>query len=362
MNAINTSSAAVPSAETAPAVPSRPASFSNISSTSYPAQTTASAYNQYNMSYNSPYSNPYGGYGSYSGMGSYGSLYNRFGSGMYGGMGPGAGPNGQVMGNGLQASTAEAFQLIESVVGAIGGFAQMLESTYMATHSSFFALVSVAEQLSHLKHSLGSILGIFTIVKWIKKVLAKITGKKFDATKRLAQTLNSHEFAKFQSASQNKDRQRHSFKPLLFFFASTFGFLYLLNKLIQNRDPVIPNEQNTAASLPQDNILMDSSTNTSIDPSTLEFCRALYPFVPENPAIELELNKGDLLAIISKKDTSGNASDWWRVRTRSGKTGYVPANYLEVISRQTDTTKPVVDKESQNGNGQVSKGDGKGMP
>jgi hypothetical protein len=30
------------------------------------------------------------------------------------------------------------FQIIESIVGAFGGFAQMLESTFMATHSSFF--------------------------------------------------------------------------------------------------------------------------------------------------------------------------------------------------------------------------------
>jgi hypothetical protein len=28
--------------------------------------------------------------------------------------------------------------MIEGIVGAFGGFAQMLESTYMATHSSFF--------------------------------------------------------------------------------------------------------------------------------------------------------------------------------------------------------------------------------
>jgi len=30
------------------------------------------------------------------------------------------------------------FQIIESIVGAFSGFAQMLESTFMATHSSFF--------------------------------------------------------------------------------------------------------------------------------------------------------------------------------------------------------------------------------
>jgi peroxin-13 len=38
-------------------------------------------------------------------------------------------------------STQATFQLIESIVGAFGGFAQMLESTYMATHSSFFGTI-----------------------------------------------------------------------------------------------------------------------------------------------------------------------------------------------------------------------------
>ncbi|CAJ2500385.1 Uu.00g032380.m01.CDS01 [Anthostomella pinea] len=38
----------------------------------------------------------------------------------------------------------------EGVVGTSGGFEQMLESTYIATRSSFFAMVSVAEQFRNL--------------------------------------------------------------------------------------------------------------------------------------------------------------------------------------------------------------------
>ena len=43
------------------------------------------------------------------------------------GMQPGMGQGG--LGEGTQAT----FQLIESIIGAVGGFAQMLEATYMAT-------------------------------------------------------------------------------------------------------------------------------------------------------------------------------------------------------------------------------------
>jgi len=79
-----------------------------------------------------------GGYG-----GMYGGGYGYGGMpGMYGGMGGMGGmpgdPNNMSLTQSFSQSTQATFQLIESIVGAFGGFAQMLESTYMATHSSFF--------------------------------------------------------------------------------------------------------------------------------------------------------------------------------------------------------------------------------
>ena len=61
---------------------------------------------------------------------------------MYGGMGqPGMNPNDpNSLTNSFNQNTQATFQMIESIVGAFGGFAQMLESTYMATHSSFFGM------------------------------------------------------------------------------------------------------------------------------------------------------------------------------------------------------------------------------
>jgi peroxin-13 len=103
--------------------------------------------------YSSPYSrfggmgnSMYGGMGGYGGGGGYGSMYGGMGGmgGMYGG---GMGQPGMMGGdpndpnsltNSFSQSTQATFQIIESLVGAFGGMAQMLESTYMATHSSFF--------------------------------------------------------------------------------------------------------------------------------------------------------------------------------------------------------------------------------
>jgi peroxin-13 len=76
----------------------------------------------------------YGGYGGMGGM--YGGMGGM--GGMYGGM-PGQDPNDpNSLTNSFSQSTQATFHMIESIVGAFGGFAQMLESTYMATHSSFF--------------------------------------------------------------------------------------------------------------------------------------------------------------------------------------------------------------------------------
>ena len=84
-----------------------------------------------------------GMYGGMGGMGGYGSMYGGGMGGMYGGMGGMGGMPGDLndpnsLTNGFTQSTQATFQIIESIVGAFGGFAQMLESTYWATHSSFF--------------------------------------------------------------------------------------------------------------------------------------------------------------------------------------------------------------------------------
>ena len=132
-----------------PAVPPRPSTLNSV------VNRTASNYSPYgaaNRLGTSPYGTGYSSYSSpYSRFGGMNSMYGGYGS-MYGGM-SGMGMGGMygqpgMMGpdpndpnsltNSFSQSTQATFQIIESLVGAFGGFAQMLESTYMATHSSFF--------------------------------------------------------------------------------------------------------------------------------------------------------------------------------------------------------------------------------
>lgn len=79
---------------------------------------------------------------------------------------------------------------------------------------------------------------------------------------------------------------------------------------------------------------MAAGNRRPLDPENLEFAKALYEFNPENPNIEIELKPKELVAILSKLDPLGNESKWWKVRSRSGKVGYVPLNYLSIIERR----------------------------
>lgn len=88
----------------------------------------------------------YGGmYGGMGGMGGYGGPY-----GGIGGMQPN--PNDPAsLTQSFSQSTAATFQLIESIIGAFSGMVQMLESTYMATQSSFFGKCPFISSFQRLK-------------------------------------------------------------------------------------------------------------------------------------------------------------------------------------------------------------------
>jgi peroxin-13 len=302
-----------------------------------------------------------GMYGSYGG---YGGMYGG-GGGMYGGM-PGAMPgpndpnNPESLTQRFGMSTQATFQMLEGIVGAFGGFAQMLESTYMATHSSFFgmpttffifrnrsittlnradkylspplAMVSVAEQFGNLRDTLGSVLGIFTLMRWIRTLIAKITGRPppVDAT-----SLTPAAFARFEgrrSPVPEGGPPKPSRKPLLFFLLAAFGLPYVMSKLIRSMAANVEEEERRR---------MLVAAQQQLDPSKLEFCRVLYDFSPAAQGqqgaavqgVDLEVHKGDLVAVLSKCDPLGNPSEWWKCRARDGGIGYLPSTFLEVMRK-----------------------------
>ncbi|KAF2459826.1 Peroxin 13, N-terminal region-domain-containing protein [Lineolata rhizophorae] len=344
--------AATASGSQPPALPGRPDSLNSV------VNRTASNYSSYNNATNRFGSSPYG-YGGYGGYNSYSSPYSRFGGGGYGSMyggyggiggmygpmggmggmyGPGMGgmpgdPNNpNSLTQSFSQSTQATFQLIESMVGAFGGFAQMLESTYMATHSSFFAMISVAEQFGQLRHTLGSVLGIFTLMRWIRTAIAKLTGRPPPASSK---ELTPTNFASF--TGQNPDGSpvaRPSKKPFIFFIVTVFGLPYLMSKLIR---ALARGQEEEERKRMEANPQMYGGQ--PLDPSKLDFCRVMYDFTPDTNAdnvqgVDLAVKKGDLVAVLSKSDPMGNPSEWWRCRARDGRMGYLPSPYLEPIQRR----------------------------
>ncbi|KAK4229138.1 peroxisomal membrane protein PAS20 [Podospora fimiseda] len=334
----------------APAIPPMPASLTSA------VNQNAAAYSRpltpygggYGSGYSSPYSSPYnrmGGYGGYGGsmyggmaggmaggMGGYGGGYGgMYGGGMYGGGMPGPGDpnNPDSLANRFNMSTQATFQMLEGIVGAFGGFAQMLESTYMATHSSFFAMISVAEQFRALRDTLGSILGIFTLMRWIRTLIAKLRGKPPPAD---ATALTPAAFARFEGRQTPVEggAPKPSRKPLFFFALAAFGLPYVMSRFIRSFAANAEEEERKR---------QIAIAQQTVDPTKLEFCRVLYDFTPANQGqaavqgIDVEVRKGDLIAVISKTDPLGNPSEWWKCRARDGRIGYLPATFLEVMRK-----------------------------
>jgi len=196
-------------------------------------------------------------------------------------------------------------------------------------------MVSVAEQFGNLRNTLGSILGIFTILRWLRTLFAKVTGRPPPAD---ATALTPGAFARFEGRKQLPDGSpanppRPSKKPFLFFIAAAFGLPYLMGKLIKALQASQEAEAARQMQIGPDG----QPILQQIDPSKLDFCRVLYDFTPESGAavqgVDLAVKKGDLVAVLSKSDPMGNPSEWWRCRARDGRMGYLPGIYLEVARR-----------------------------
>ena len=191
-------------------------------------------------------------------------------------------------------------------------------------------MVSVAEQFGNLRQTLGQVLGIFTIIRWIRTAMAKLTGRPLPAN---STDLTPANFASFNGRLPDGSPAppRASKKPFVMFIVAVFGLPYLMGKLIRAlaRSQEEEEARRLAAEGPQQ----------PLDPSKLDFCRVLYDFNPEANAnsvqgVDLAVSKGDLVAVLSKTDPLGNPSEWWQCRARDGRKGYLPAPYLETIQRR----------------------------
>ncbi|GAA5937818.1 peroxin PEX13 [Sporobolomyces koalae] len=385
-------SAPATSTSSTPALPDRPTTMTTSSSTTVPTAgygATTSALSPYSAtaspyasSYNRYGAGGYGGIGSYGGMGSYGGYgtgygggYGGYGSMMgggyggmgaygagYGGMGGMAGIGGYPMPGSpeelslsqrMEHGTAQTFQMLQAIVGAFGGFAQMLESTFMATHSSFFAMIGVAEQFGHLRNYLGQVLSIFALVRWIKTMLYRLTGRTPPPSGSSASSISSAEFKAFETGttgSNSSSKPKLAKKPLFVFLLTVIGLPWLMNRLVRLITERQAAEAARIANLPPGSALQPQfdqfgrpiptpQPTTALDPSQLVFMRALHSYTPppESKDKELEFEKDDIIAILSTKEER-ESMGWWMGRKRDGTVGWVPGTWLAEIPGISSTS------------------------
>lgn len=303
-----------------------------------------------------------GGYGSSYGMGSYGGL-GGYGMGRYGGMGG--------MGTGEPNS---ALSLLESLLLTFSSLTTLLESTYYATNNAFMSIGGVMAQIGTVGGVIagvggmvgelkGEIMGLVkNIIKWILKSLTdllKLGGveglvgvrgitmlKKFMTKMGLNDTETGKEmigeFKKWRENPSQIDKQSRKSKlmPLLMFIAVVAGVPLVMKRLAAYHEQQQQAQQqqrqllqgNTQQSLVVETAAEKNLSAASMDPRKLTFAKAQYPFNPEGEN-ELKLAQGDLVAVLNEE------GEWWYCRTRDGRVGYVPANWLSVVKKASTTTK-----------------------
>ena len=270
------------------------------------------------MGYNTGYG--YGNYGSQYGSrfggayNNYSPMSNRFGYNRMGMMEPDQQLSYVQQ---MEQATQPTFQVLESIVQTFGSFAQMLESTFFATQSSFMAMVGVADQLSQAKQYFQNLFSLARLLNLFKRIGYRMMGEvpPIDPKEISAQAFQEY----------NEQSKRPSKKPLFVFFAMVIGIPWLLSKLLKRIQEKLP--KNLASLAPS-------------DISNLEFCKALFDYNSNMPG-DLGFRKGDLVAIISKNDVVSNEpSEWWSGRTHDGRMGTFPSNYVEIIPKNTNSSEP----------------------
>jgi len=199
----------------------------------------------------------------------------------------------------------------------------------------------VSDQFSQLRNALGSVLGLFGLVRWMKEL---VTGRRQGSSGAL-----QHEFRDFVNGRPLQPSQpnqpKPSKKPLIIFFLAIFGIPYAMTKLIK----ILQERAREAAA--QNGGLLPGQPLPPLDPSQLTFARALYPFQPSNPT-ELALKENEIVAIMGKLDSRTGMEvdprlevegEWWKGRTREGREGWFPKKWVEVLERKKPEEPKTVD-------------------
>jgi len=306
-----------------PALPPRP----------FPQQQSSYGGGVGSMYSNSIYGNsPYNSYGFGNGLnsfgggfGSYNSGYGNYGS--YGGFGGGFNRFGNSYGNPMdpenrfiqiaEESSRPAFQSIESLVGAIGNIASMLDSTFFAITSSFRAILGVAANFGRLRGVFGQFwqsFAIFRGLSWLfNKILYWLRISKLDPSS----VAFSEAFAAAQEGLNpniKNSEKKPSAWPVLVFLGFIFTAPYLIMKLLGTV---------TSSALEE-----TKNPQSWVNPIKAQ---VKYDFQATNQQ-ELSLRSGQAIYIAPREiqNTQKLLNTGWVLATLDNQTsGIIPLNYVQ---------------------------------
>ena len=179
------------------------------------------------------YTNGYGGYGGgYGGYNGYNNMYGGYSTNRYG-MGYNNVSSNSFVEQAEQNSRT-AFDSVHSIVQAFGSIAMMLESTFFAVHSSFRAVLGVADHFSRLRENLVQMVGENFLIKWLQSVFRKIMvliGLRSSAS--VEEVWNEMRSMTRDSTRQSQSRVWKSW-PLLLFFGVVLGTPWLIWRFLSS--------------------------------------------------------------------------------------------------------------------------------
>lgn len=220
-------------------------------------------------------------------------------------------------------------------------------------------MVSVAEQFGNLRDTLGQVLGIFAIIRWLRTALARLTGRPppADAVHLTPSAFSAFLGDKSSRRPSSSPTSTPSRKPFIIFMAIVVGLPYIMRKLIHSLASKRQLQQGVVPGKYPNGLPGQQQQPSQLDPSKLDFCRVLYDYTPAatpglattttTAGIDLTVKKGDLVAVLSRCDPTGAPSQWWRCRARDGSVGYLPGPYLETIQRMPRPTQPQSQPQAQ---------------
>ena len=132
-----------------------------------------------------------------------------------------------------EESCQPAFNSVQSVVQAFASVATMLDSTFFAVHSSFRAVLGVADQLSSLKSHLANTLGALAIFKSIRFIFKKIMSWLRLGSSDVAFAESEAWTDATRDVDDKQGKKATNSWPVVLFFAVILGTPWLIWKLLQ---------------------------------------------------------------------------------------------------------------------------------